>query len=71
MTRKEALELILASLEDHYCGCDMWNDYDDAALKACRALIDEQPAMYINDSGLIAYQAQDGFEPLYTNEVTE
>ena len=71
MTRKEALELILASLEDHCCGCDMWNDYDDAALAAVRALIDEKPVMYLNDSGMIAFQTQDGFEPLYTNEVTE
>ena len=34
MTRKE-------TLEDH-CGCDMWNDCDDAAVKACKALIDEE-----------------------------
>ena len=41
MTRKETLEAILETLEDH-CGCDMWNDCDDAAVKACKALIDEE-----------------------------
>ena len=76
MTRKEALELILLTITDRYKD-DVWEDTDDAALAAVRALIDEEPVAYFLYDGEMYSQISEKYKtdsdvfPLYTNEVTK